>query len=171
MTSPRSLIGRARRSLHTDHSRQVTTLANRRTGGTGGFVKRTSPFPLDLLLLRTPQSPTRRETLSCASTGGAAANQRDRGYRASQQEPRDRGRHEVGQCPREHRAQPEARQVVAAGRSQRADAADLDADRAEVGEAAQREGGDGERLRIERPGPRPELCTGETLSSTHTGSQ
>src|SRR5262245_50770133 len=66
----------------------------------------------------------------------------------SQQESRDRRGDEVRQGAGEHRAQSEARQVVAPRRRERADAADLDADRAEVGEAAQRERGDRERLRI-----------------------
>ena len=65
---------------------------------------------------------------------------------ASQQEPGDRRGHEVGQRAGEHRAQAEPRQVVPPVRRQRADAADLDADRAEVGEPAQREGRDRERL-------------------------
>ena len=68
----------------------------------------------------------------------------------SQQEAGDGRGHEVGERAGEHRAQAEPRQIVAAVRRQRADAADLDADRAEVGEPAQREGRDGERLRIER---------------------
>ena len=70
--------------------------------------------------------------------------------RRSQQEPRDRRGDEVGERAGQHRAQPEARQVVPARRRQRADAADLDADRAEVREAAQRERRDGERAGIER---------------------
>src|SRR5690606_2573848 len=54
----------------------------------------------------------------------------------------DGGGHEGGDGAAQHRAQAEARQVLAALRGQAADAADLDRDRAEVGEAAQRVGRD-----------------------------
>ena len=68
----------------------------------------------------------------------------------SQQHSRDAGRHEVRHGPGRHRAQAEPRQVALAGGRQRADAADLNRDRAEIGEAAQRVGGDREGARIER---------------------
>ena len=68
----------------------------------------------------------------------------------SQQRSRNRRGDEVGERAGDHRADAEPRQIVPARRRQRADAAELDADRREVGEAAQREGGDGERARIER---------------------
>src|SRR5262249_25810551 len=69
---------------------------------------------------------------------------------SSQQHPGDAGGHEVRERPREERAQPEPREVVAALGDERADAADLYADRAEVGEAAEGVGGDRERARVER---------------------
>src|SRR5690242_19851821 len=55
------------------------------------------------------------------------------------QKPRNRRRDEVRQRAREHRAQSQPREIVAPGRRQRADPADLDPDRAEVRESAQRE--------------------------------
>src|SRR5947209_2351419 len=75
----------------------------------------------------------------------------------SQEKPRNRRRHEVRQRPREHRAEAEPRQVVPSIGRQRADAADLDADRAEIREAAQRKRRDRERLRVERSLERAEL--------------
>ena len=56
----------------------------------------------------------------------------------------DAGGHEVGHGPGQHGAKSEASEVIAAVRDQGSDASDLDADRAEVREAAQGEGGDGE---------------------------
>ena len=61
----------------------------------------------------------------------------------------DAGGHEVGHGSGEHGAEAEAGEVAAPGGSQSTDAADLDADGAEVGEAAEREGGDGEGTRVE----------------------
>src|SRR5213080_1858878 len=69
----------------------------------------------------------------------------------SQEHPRQRRRQEVRERPRDHGAEPEPRQVVLAVGRERADAADLDADRTDVGEPAQREGGDGERYGVELP--------------------
>ena len=59
--------------------------------------------------------------------------------------PRERRREEVRERPGDHRAKAEPRQIVLALGRERADAADLNPDRAEVREAAQRERGDGER--------------------------
>ena len=81
---------------------------------------------------------------------GRAALDESSGFGRSQQHSRDAGRHEVGHGAGGHRPQSQPRQVRFAVGRQRADAADLDGDRAEVGEAAQRVGGDGERARIER---------------------
>ena len=61
----------------------------------------------------------------------------------------DAGGHEVGHGAGEHGAEAEAGEVVAAVGDERADAADLHADGADVGEAAEREGGDGEGARRE----------------------
>src|SRR5215471_18266750 len=69
---------------------------------------------------------------------------------SSQQHPRDAGGHEVRERPREERAQAEPREVVAALGDERADAADLYADRAEVGEAAEGVRRDRERAGVER---------------------
>src|SRR5258708_3254473 len=52
------------------------------------------------------------------------------------QQPDDRRREKIRHRPRAHGAEAQAGQVVAAGGGQRADAADLDADRAEVCESA-----------------------------------
>ena len=60
------------------------------------------------------------------------------------------GGHEVGHGAGEHGAEAEAGEVVAAVGDEGADAADLHADGAEVGEAAEGEGGDGEGARGER---------------------
>src|SRR3954469_22832438 len=64
--------------------------------------------------------------------------------RKLQEKPRDGRGDEIGQRAGEHGTQTEPRQIVAPRRRQRADAADLDAYRAEVGEAAERERRDGE---------------------------
>ena len=66
---------------------------------------------------------------------------------------------------------PEPCQVVTTVRRQRADAADLDADRAEVRKAAQRVGGDGERPRIEHVLERPELRVGDELVQHHARAE
>src|SRR5436305_8354614 len=86
---------------------------------------------------------------------------------ASEKESSDRGGHEIRQRAGEHRAEAEPRQVVAPVWRQRADAADLDADRAEVREAAQRESRDRERLRIERALERSELRVRHELVERH----
>ena len=52
-----------------------------------------------------------------------------------------------------------------------ADAADLNADGAEVGEAAEREGGDGEGARIERGLECPEVGKGDELVDDHAGAE
>ena len=56
----------------------------------------------------------------------------------------DAGGHEVGHGSGEHGSEAEAGEVVAAVGDEGSYAADLNADGAEVGEAAEREGGDGE---------------------------
>src|ERR1051325_3352806 len=81
----------------------------------------------------------------------------------SQQDPRERRRQEVRQRPRDHGPEPESREVVLALRHQRADAPDLDPDRADVREAAQRERGDGEGHGIELSPERPQLRVGDEL--------
>ncbi len=93
------------------------------------------------------RSPARILPRRSLGQGGRAGARRGGGHSRN---PAMVGGHEVGQRPGDHRAQAEARQVVAAFRRERADAADLDADRAEVRESAQREGRDRERPRIER---------------------
>jgi hypothetical protein len=52
-----------------------------------------------------------------------------------EQEAGDRRRHEVRQRAGEHGPQPQSREIVPAVRRKRADAADLNPDRAEVREA------------------------------------
>src|SRR5206468_1121746 len=64
-----------------------------------------------------------------------------------QQHPRNRRRQKVRQRAGDHRAEAEAGEVAAAGGGQRADAADLDGDGGEVGEAAQGVGRDDEAAR------------------------
>src|SRR2546430_16252505 len=76
---------------------------------------------------------------------------------------RQRRRQEVRERPRDHGAEPEPRQVVLTVRRERADAADLYADRADVGEPAQREGSDGERYRVELPAERSEILVRDEL--------
>src|SRR5207237_6335632 len=63
--------------------------------------------------------------------------------------------------------QTEPRQIVPAVRRERADAADLDADRAEIREAAQRKRADRERLRIELRLERAELRVRDELVERH----
>src|SRR5207247_517847 len=88
-----------------------------------------------------------------------------------QQQPRQRRRQEVRERPRDHGAEPEPRQVVLTVRRERADAADLYADRADVGEPAQREGGDGERYRVELPAERSEILVRDELVQHHALAQ
>src|SRR3954447_7761730 len=66
-------------------------------------------------------------------------------------------RNEVGERSRQHRAHAEAREIVTAGRGQGADAANLDPDRAEIRESAQRKCRDREGPRIEHRLHRSEL--------------
>src|SRR6266700_3277932 len=54
---------------------------------------------------------------------------------------------------------------------ERADAADLDADRTDVGEPAQREGGDGERYGVELPAERSEILVRDELVQHHALAQ
>src|SRR2546429_9104435 len=61
----------------------------------------------------------------------------------------DGGRHQIGHGAREHRANPEFGELTALLGRDRPYPADLDADRAEICETAQRKGRDGKRARIE----------------------
>src|ERR1700761_1494752 len=79
--------------------------------------------------------------------------------------------HEVGHGAGEHGAQAEARELVAAFGDERADAADLNADGAEVGEAAEREGGDSEGARVECALERTEMRKGDELVDDHAGAE
>ncbi|KAG1557005.1 hypothetical protein G6F50_012655 [Rhizopus delemar] len=91
------------------------------------------------------------EALASGAGAVAAGNGRTRcrqrlapphGSTEVRQHAGDGRRHEGGNGTAQHRAQAELGQVVATFRGQATDAADLDRDRAEVGEAAQRVGGD-----------------------------
>src|SRR5271169_5186722 len=66
-----------------------------------------------------------------------------------QQYSHNRSRHQVCHGSGEHGAEAQPGQFAALVLRQRADAADLYADGAEVGESAECEGGDGERARVE----------------------
>jgi hypothetical protein len=85
----------------------------------GFFVSNDGNFPADL---EVPGPP------------GAVAS--------TDQHTRDGGGHEAGEGAAEQRTQTELSQIAAAFRSERADAADLDADGEEIREAAQGVGGD-----------------------------
>ena len=75
----------------------------------------------------------------------------------------DAGGHQVRHGSGQHGAEAKPRKIVAAVGDQRADAADLHADGAEVGEAAQRKGGDGESARSERALLQAKLRVGDEL--------
>src|SRR5207245_3330735 len=69
------------------------------------------------------------------------------------------------------RAEAQSRQVVLAVGRERADAPDLDADRADIGKPAQGESGDRERERIELPPERPEILVRDELVQRHALAQ
>ncbi len=77
-------------------------------------------------------------------SGALEPRARDRGpeARSGKEQARDAARHAGGERAGEDRAHPEPREVRPAARREPADAADQDRDRAEVGEAAERIGGD-----------------------------
>src|SRR6266478_1629349 len=79
----------------------------------------------------------------------------------------DRGGHQVGHSAGKHGADAELRELAAALRSERADAANLNADGAEVRKATKRESGDGEGSRIERALQRSELLERNKLIDDH----
>jgi hypothetical protein len=83
----------------------------------------------------------------------------------------DAGRHEIGHGSGEHGAEAEAGEVVAAFWDESADAADLNADGAEVGEAAEGEGGDGEGARGEKMLLLAEISVGDQLVEHGTGAE
>src|SRR5207247_977401 len=84
----------------------------------------------------------------------------------------ERAAHELTLVPgRPGLAEPGPRQVVLAVGRERADAADLDADRTDVGEPAQREGGDGERYGVELPAERSEILVRDELVQHHALAQ
>src|SRR3989449_6603767 len=124
---------------------------------------------------RGPRLPSRAATASVArrisSDAGSSIPQSAIRNPQSQQHPRQRRRQEVRERPRDHGAEPEPRQVVLTVRRERADAADLYADRADVGEPAQREGGDGERYRVELPAERSEILVRDELVQHHALAQ
>ena len=130
-----------------DHRRAPASSGSRRTGSSRVRAARRRNRPAraehDGRRPATDRRPAAQRTRRPAARAVVVASR-------SQQEPGDRRGDEVRERAGQHRAQAEPRQVVPARRRQRADAADLDADRAEVREAAQREGRDRERARIER---------------------
>src|SRR5207247_5162460 len=128
----------------------------------------TAPAPgPQLVATRARRLPNRSATASAArrirSESIAPMPQSAIRNPKSQKHPRQRRRQEVRERPRDHRAEAEPGEIVLAVRDERADAADLDADRADISEAAQRERGDGERHGIELRSHRPELRVGEEL--------
>src|SRR5258705_11873450 len=89
-----------------------------------------------------------------------------------QQKSRDRRGHEIRERSGEHGPQTEPREIVTPVRRERSDAADLNADRAEVGEPAEREGCDRERSRIERRLQGPKLRIRDKLiGGNHSANQ
>src|SRR5580698_3813365 len=89
----------------------------------------------------------------------------------SQQHTDNRCRHEVGHGSGAEGAESEPGELVTALRDECADAADLDADGTEVGEAAECEGGDGEGAWIEGVFERPEIGKGDELVDDHARAQ
>src|SRR6266571_9333266 len=89
----------------------------------------------------------------------------------SQEHPRQRRRQEVRERPGDHGAEAEARESVFPLRGEGPDTADLNPDRAHVGEAAQSEGGDGEGDRAEGRLHRAELRVGDEFVQRHAGAE
>src|SRR5260370_39934106 len=79
--------------------------------------------------------------------------------------------HEIGHGPGQHGGDTKFGELAALFGSQRADSADLNADGAEIREAAKGEGGDGERSGIERVLHSAELCEGDKFVEHHAGAQ
>ena len=69
---------------------------------------------------------------------------------ASHQEAHNRSRHKIRHGAGDHRTEAKLGELVTLVGRQRANAADLNTDGAEVGKAAESEGGDGDGARIER---------------------
>jgi len=83
----------------------------------------------------------------------------------------DAGGHEVGHGTGEHSAETEAGEVVATVGDEGSDAADLHADGAQVGEAAEGEGGDGEGARSERGFDLAKVGEGDELVDDGAGAE
>src|SRR4029077_14585836 len=83
----------------------------------------------------------------------------------------DRSGHEIGHSAGQHGADAEFGELAALLRCKCADAADLDADGAEIREAAQGEGGDGERPGIKGVFKSAELCEGDEFVEYHARAQ
>src|SRR5260370_42159545 len=78
--------------------------------------------------------------------------------------------HEIGHGAGQHGADTKFGELAALFGCERADSANLNADGAEIGEAAKREGGDGERSGIERVLHSAELRKGDEFVEHHTGA-
>src|SRR5271154_6837894 len=94
-----------------------------------------------------------------------------RGRRSSHHDPDDGSGHEIGHGAGEHGTNAEAREVCFFIGRQGADAADLNSDGAEIGEAAEREGGDGEGAGIERVLHGAEALEGDQFVRDHAQTQ
>src|SRR5262245_26738365 len=110
--------------------------------------KAPSPEPSTIAISGT--LPSLRRSHAAASSTRSKYVRRSVTFITSQQHRGDARRHEVRERAGEHRAQAEPREIVTPIRHERADAADLDADRREVREPAERERGHRERARIQR---------------------
>ena len=112
--------------------------------GAGELVERaglSAHGHLVVFTAETPRPPSRRKVQKilgalCVSAVSPSSLRK--------QNPHNRGRHQVGHRSGQHGAEAQSGQLAAFVLRQRADAANLYADGAEVGEAAQRKGGDGE---------------------------
>src|ERR1700731_2405855 len=101
-------------------------------------LKRIKP-PTVLSMIAEPENYT---TSAVAGSDGAIS--------ASHQKPHDRSRHEIGHGAGNHGAEAEFGELVTLVRRQSSNAADLYADGAEVGKAAESKSGDGNGPRVER---------------------
>src|SRR5665213_3109684 len=91
--------------------------------------------------------------------------------RSFDQHGNDARGHEVCHCACKHGAEAELGEFVAAMRDERSDAPDLHADGAEVGEAAEREGCNGESARRQGAFLQSELGVGDELVDHGAGAE
>src|SRR5271165_861268 len=94
-----------------------------------------------------------------------------RGGRSSHHDPNDGSGHEIGHGARKHGANAEPREICFFIGREGADASDLNSNRAEIREAAKREGGNGEGAGIEPVLHWAEALEGDEFVSDHTQTE